>query len=104
MIASGRKNLVTETMMQQSRTDLGQEDAATGVAGNSRALAGASSSARGKSREQTPATRPTKWSKTTVNFVVDAGLLLLVVTLLFTAAVLRFVFPIPSTSAGWTLW
>jgi hypothetical protein len=43
-------------------------------------------------------------SKTIVNFVVDASLLVLVVVLLFTAAVLRFVFPSPSTSAGWTLW
>jgi len=43
-------------------------------------------------------------SKTVVNFFVDATLLVLVVTLLFTAAVLRFVFPAPSTSAGWTLW
>jgi hypothetical protein len=43
-------------------------------------------------------------SKTIVNFTVDATLLVLVVSLLFTAAVLRFVFPAPSTSAGWTLW
>jgi hypothetical protein len=39
-----------------------------------------------------------------VNFAVDASLLVLVVLLLFTAAVLRFVFPAPSTSARWTLW
>ena len=43
-------------------------------------------------------------SKTIVNFAVDATLLVLVVSLLFTAAVLRFVFPAPTASAGWTLW
>ncbi len=43
-------------------------------------------------------------SKTIVNFAVDTSLLALVVLMLFTAAVLRFVFPAPSTSAGWTLW
>lgn len=54
---------------------------------------------------ETPARRSgPRVSKTIVNFVVDATLLVLVVLLLFTAAVLRFVFPAPSTSAGWTLW
>jgi hypothetical protein len=43
-------------------------------------------------------------SKTVVNFVLDTGLLVLVVSLLFMAAVLRFVFPAPSAAAGWTLW
>jgi hypothetical protein len=43
-------------------------------------------------------------SRTTVNLIVDALLLVLVVVLLFTAAVLRFVFPAPSAAAGWTLW
>lgn len=43
-------------------------------------------------------------SRTAVNFVVDAVLMLLVVSLLFTSAVLRFVFPLPSASAGWLLW
>ncbi len=43
-------------------------------------------------------------SKTVLNFIVDSVLLSLVVSLLLTAAVLRFVFPSPSTSAGWTLW
>jgi len=42
--------------------------------------------------------------KSVVNFVVDAVLFSLVVMLLFTAAVLRFVFPAPSISAGWNLW
>jgi hypothetical protein len=39
-----------------------------------------------------------------VNFAVDATLLVLVVSLLFTATVLRFVFPAPTASAGWMLW
>jgi len=43
-------------------------------------------------------------SKTLVNFVLDTLLLALVVTLLFIAAVLRFVFPAPTVSAGWMLW
>jgi hypothetical protein len=43
-------------------------------------------------------------SRTTVNLIVDAVLMVLVVLLLFTAAVLRFVFPAPSAAAGWTLW
>jgi hypothetical protein len=43
-------------------------------------------------------------SKTMVNFVLDASLLAVAVAVLFNAAVLRFVFPAPSRSAGWTLW
>src|SRR4051794_41049597 len=43
-------------------------------------------------------------SKTIVNFAVDTSLFVLVALLLFTTAVLRFVFPAPSASAGWTLW
>ena len=43
-------------------------------------------------------------SKTIVNFVLDTLLLVLVVTLLLIAAVLRFVFPAPTLSAGWKLW
>jgi hypothetical protein len=43
-------------------------------------------------------------SRTIVNFVLDAFLLLACVSLLFTAAVLRFVFPAPSLARGWRLW
>jgi hypothetical protein len=43
-------------------------------------------------------------SKTIVNFVLDTLLLALVVALLWIAAVLRFVFPSPTVSAGWKLW
>jgi len=49
--------------------------------------------------------RQTVWvSKTVLNFIVDGVLLSLVVSLLLTAAVLRFVFPAPSMSTGWILW
>lgn len=51
-----------------------------------------------------PATGGGRVSRTAVNFMVDTVLLLLVMSLLFTAAVLRFVFPAPSASGGWTLW
>ncbi len=43
-------------------------------------------------------------SRTVVNFILDAALLLITLALVFTTAVLRFVFPIPSAAAGWTLW
>lgn len=43
-------------------------------------------------------------SRTTFNFLLDVVLFLITVCLLFTSAVLRFVFPPPSASAGWTLW
>jgi len=43
-------------------------------------------------------------SKTVVNFILDAGLLVFMVLMLFTAAALRFVFPAPTLAAGWTLW
>ncbi len=43
-------------------------------------------------------------SRTMVNFVVDAFLLSITVSLLFITAVLRFVFPPPTAAAGWTLW
>ena len=43
-------------------------------------------------------------SRTVVNFLLDSLLFLLTIGLLFTSAVLRFVFPTPSASSGWTLW
>ncbi len=48
--------------------------------------------------------QPPLVSKTMVNFLLDSLLLVLAVLLLFSAAVLRFVFPAPTASAGWTLW
>ncbi len=56
-----------------------------------------------KTRPVEPTRR--QWiSKTMINFVVDAVLLVFVVALLFVAATLRFVFPAPTLAAGWTLW
>jgi len=43
-------------------------------------------------------------SRTSLNFLLDTFLFLVTVTLLFTTAVLRFVFPVPSASVGWRLW
>ncbi len=43
-------------------------------------------------------------SRTAINFALDVALLLITLTLVFTTAVLRFVFPVPSASSGWTLW
>lgn len=54
--------------------------------------------------ERKSAHRPPWMSKTVVNFILDTGLLVCMVLLLFTAAALRFVFPAPTQAAGWTLW
>ncbi|MGD9723383.1 MAG: hypothetical protein AB7O59_19025 [Pirellulales bacterium] len=43
-------------------------------------------------------------SRTMINFFLDLFLLLITVSLLFTSAVLRVVFPAASAAAGWTLW
>jgi hypothetical protein len=43
-------------------------------------------------------------SRTVVNFLLDTVLLTIVVALLFTSAVLRFVFPAPTIARGWRLW
>jgi len=43
-------------------------------------------------------------SRTSINFVIDSFLLVITVLLLFTTAVLRFVFPAPTSAAGWLLW
>jgi hypothetical protein len=43
-------------------------------------------------------------SRTVVNFVLDVFLLLVTSSVLFTTAVLRFVFPAPTAAAGWKLW
>ena len=43
-------------------------------------------------------------SRTLINFILDMLLLVITLSLLFTSAVLRFVFPSPTAAAGWTLW
>lgn len=43
-------------------------------------------------------------SRTVVNFFVDLALLLITTALLWTAVVLRFVFPAATEATGWTLW
>lgn len=43
-------------------------------------------------------------SRTAINFLVDTVLLVIFLTLLWSAVVLRFVFPPGAVSAGWSLW
>lgn len=43
-------------------------------------------------------------SRTVVNFLIDVVLFSITLSLLVISAILRFVFPAPSTAAGWTLW
>ncbi len=43
-------------------------------------------------------------ARTTVNFFLDAALLLIFLTIAWLSVVLRFVFPAGSTARGWTLW
>jgi hypothetical protein len=45
-----------------------------------------------------------RWSKTIINFWLDALMLLVFVALLWVATVVRFVFPAAANSDGWTLW
>jgi hypothetical protein len=55
-------------------------------------------------RDQTLRETEDSMSRTAVNFAVDVLLLLITLALLFTTAVLRLVFPVPTASAGWVLW
>lgn len=45
-----------------------------------------------------------KFSKTTVNFWLDSFLLLMFLVLCWVTVVVRFIFPAPTKSEGWTLW
>jgi hypothetical protein len=45
-----------------------------------------------------------KLSKTTVNFWLDSFLLLVFLVLCWTTVIVRFVFPAPSKTEGWSLW
>jgi hypothetical protein len=51
-----------------------------------------------------PARTPRGWSWNDVNLVLDVGLLVVFVALLFTAVVVRFVFPPGPAAGGWRLW
>lgn len=44
------------------------------------------------------------WSKTTINFWLDALLLILFLVLCWSAVIVRYVFPPALRSEGWTLW
>lgn len=43
-------------------------------------------------------------SRTTVNFLLDSAMLLVFLTIVFCAVVLRFVFPPATSAASWILW
>ena len=45
-----------------------------------------------------------KLSKTTVNFWLDSFLLLMFLVLCWATVIVRFIFPAPTKSEGWTLW
>jgi len=44
------------------------------------------------------------FNKTTLNFWVDVFLLFVFLLLCWCSGVTRYVFPLPTYSAGWTLW
>lgn len=45
-----------------------------------------------------------KFSKTTVNFWLDSFLLLVFLVLCWSTVIVRFIFPVPTQTEGWTLW
>ncbi len=45
-----------------------------------------------------------KTSRATLNFLVDGSLLLLLLSVVWTATILQFVFPPAGVAQGWTLW
>lgn len=51
-----------------------------------------------------PARIPRGWSWNDINLVLDIALLVVFVTLLFAAVVVRFVFPPGPAAGGWRLW
>lgn len=56
------------------------------------------------SEEQTPKPKSQKVSKSIINFVLDAALLIAAVFLLWVSVMMRMVFPIPTNADGWELW
>lgn len=53
---------------------------------------------------QASPTRKSNWSKARINFWLDLLLAMVFVAVATVSAVLRFVFPLPTTAAGWSLW
>lgn len=53
---------------------------------------------------QTIPPRKLNWSKARINFWLDLLLALVFVAMTTVSAVLRLVFPLPTTAAGWSLW
>lgn len=56
------------------------------------------------SEGQAPQPKTQKLSKSIINFVLDAVLLIAAVFLLWVSVVMRMVFPAPTTADGWMLW
>ena len=59
--------------------------------------------ARDAGGERQPARRA-GWSRSWINLLLDAALLVVFTALCFAAVVVRFVFPPGPAAAGWTLW
>ncbi len=49
-------------------------------------------------------TKPKKMSRTTFNFLLDTFLLVNFLALVFVTVVVRFIFPLGTAAADWTLW
>lgn len=58
----------------------------------------------GAQRLQAPGSPKGGWTRTMTNFVLDAVLMLLFISLVGVTAIVRFVFPPAALSAGWSLW
>ena len=56
------------------------------------------------SEGQAAQTKTQKVSKSIINFLLDAALLIAAVFLLWVSVVMRMVFPAPTTADGWVLW
>lgn len=55
-------------------------------------------------KEQDPRSKSPTVSKSIINFVLDAVLLVAAVFLLWVSVVMRMVFPTPTNADGWELW
>lgn len=54
--------------------------------------------------EPAPKPKSQKVSKSIINFVLDAALLIAAVFLLWVSVMMRMMFPAPTSADGWTLW